>query len=47
MPVVLICSRNGVVYDLYQNDVTGAVGVKISDKNKVVKYVLFSTDNYL
>ncbi|MCU5772841.1 cell envelope biogenesis protein OmpA [Erwiniaceae bacterium BAC15a-03b] len=37
-------SRNGVVYDLYQNSVTGAIGVKIIDKNNVVKFVTFSTD---
>lgn len=40
-------SRNGVVYDLYQNDVTGAIGVKIINKNNAVKYVPFSTDNSL
>lgn len=40
-------SRNGVVYDLYQNDTTGAIGVKIIDKNNKVTYVPFSTDGSL
>lgn len=40
-------SRNGVIYDLYQNDVTGAIGVKIIEKNDSVRYVPFSTDNSL
>lgn len=37
-------SRNGVVYDLYQNSSTGSVGVKIIDKNNTVNYVPFSSD---
>lgn len=40
-------SRNGKVYNLYQNDVTGAVGVKIIYKDSTVSYVPFSTDNTL
>ncbi|AVT58205.1 cell envelope biogenesis protein OmpA [Pectobacterium versatile] len=40
-------SRNGKVYNLYQNDVTGAVGVKIINKDNVVSYVPFSTDDSL
>lgn len=40
-------SRNGKVYNLYQNDVTGAVGVKIINKDSTVSYVPFSTDDSL
>ncbi|AIU88086.1 cell envelope biogenesis protein OmpA [Pectobacterium odoriferum] len=40
-------SRNGTIYNLYQNDVTGAVGVKIINKDNVVSYVPFSTDDSL
>lgn len=40
-------SRNGKVYNLYQNDVTGAVGVKIIYKDNTVSYVPFSADNSL
>ncbi|MBN3188629.1 cell envelope biogenesis protein OmpA [Pectobacterium brasiliense] len=40
-------SRNGTVYNLYQNDVTGAVGVKIINKDNAVSYVPFSTDDSL
>ncbi|QHP80909.1 cell envelope biogenesis protein OmpA [Pectobacterium odoriferum] len=40
-------SRNGTIYNLYQNDVTGAVGVKIINKDNTVSYVPFSTDDSL
>ncbi|KHT08086.1 cell envelope biogenesis protein OmpA [Pectobacterium brasiliense] len=40
-------SRNGTVYNLYQNDATGAVGVKIINKDNSVSYVSFSTDDSL
>lgn len=40
-------SRNGKVYDLYQNIGTGAIGVKIIDKDNKVTYVPFSTDGSL
>ncbi|WP_072570104.1 cell envelope biogenesis protein OmpA [Enterobacter sp. SA187] len=40
-------SRNGKVYNLYQNDVTGEIGVKIIYKDSKVTYVPFSTDNSL
>lgn len=40
-------SRNGKVYDLYQNTGTGAIGVKIIDKDNKVTYVPFSTDGSL
>lgn len=40
-------SRNGKVYDLYQNSSTGAVGVKIIDKDNKVTYIPFSTDSSL
>lgn len=38
---------NGKVYNLYQNDTTGAVGVKIINKDNAVSYVSFSTDDSL
>ncbi|WP_034946146.1 hypothetical protein [Erwinia oleae] len=37
-------SRNGKVYDLYQNTATGAIGVKIIDKNDQVSYIPFTSD---
>ncbi|AUX93578.1 cell envelope biogenesis protein OmpA [Mixta gaviniae] len=40
-------SRNGKVYDLYQNTATGAIGVKIIDKQNHVTYIPFSTDSSL
>ncbi|WP_233970978.1 cell envelope biogenesis protein OmpA [Pectobacterium versatile] len=40
-------SRNGKVYNLYQNDITGAVGVKTISKDNTVSYVPFSTDDSL
>ncbi|YCH28980.1 cell envelope biogenesis protein OmpA [Erwinia sp. D4-22] len=40
-------SRNGIVYDLYQNSSTSAIGVKIIDKDNKVTYIPFSTDGSL
>ena len=37
-------SRNGLVYNLMSDQETGAVGVKIIDKQDGVRYIPFSTD---
>ena len=40
-------SRNGMIYNLEENKISGAVDVKIIDKNNGVKHVQFSTDDSL